>query len=155
MTERAFAEHQFAPKEAAANTPEAASTEASSRFLDEAFSFPLKFKSNDNDVYKPKEEYKNGMASEDFIKVEQWFSDEKRCGAVNQDKLQEKLGDFAKKADDMWQKIEDSNDVAAQERMGGDTMTTYSRFGKLFDELDEQHRDKLLETLPWRLRPGE
>ena len=155
MTERAFAEHQFAPKEAAANTPEAASREASSRFSDEAFSFPLKFKNNDNDVYKPKEEYKNGMASEDFMKVEQWFSDEKRCGAVNQDKLLEKLSDFAKKADDMWQKIEDGNDEDLKGRMGEDTSSTYSRFGKLFDELDETHRDKMLETIPWRLRPGE
>lgn len=153
MTEHALAQ-RFEPKEAAANTPESASHEASSRFLDEAFSFPLKFKGNE-DIYKPKEEYKNGMASEDFMKVEKWYSDEKQCGVVNQDKLLEKLSDFAKKADDMWQKIEDGNDMDLKARMGEDTLTTYSRFGKLFDQLDEQHRNKMLETIPWRLRPGE
>jgi hypothetical protein len=103
--------------------------------------------------YSPKPEYSNGLASQNLIGLEKWVDDWKNCGAIPQDQLATKITDFAKKTDDMWNKME--NDPKQFAQASKDQWLTYQRFTQVFDKLDEQHRDKVLETLPWTLRPGE
>jgi hypothetical protein len=105
------------------------------------------------DYYKPSPEYKNGLASQNLIGLEKWVDDSKHCGAINQDELASRVADFAKKTDAMWQKMESNPKDFV--RMSQDQWLTYPRFNKIFDELDESQRNKVLETLPWSLRAGE
>ncbi len=105
--------------------------------------------------FQPKEEYKNGLASEKLMDLEKWTRDEIMCGKIDQDELTKRIGEFSKKTDDMWDKMEKSNNPEEQDKMAQDESQTYPRFGNIFEQLDEEHRNKALETLPWRLRPGE
>lgn len=104
-------------------------------------------------AYEPKSEQKNGLASQEFMGIEKWVADAKRCGSVDQDQLAAKLANFADKTDKMWQKLE--NDPKTFAKASQDQWLTYGRFNKVFDLLDDKHRDKILETLPWSLRAGE
>lgn len=127
--------------------------DAATRFFDEIHSLP-KFMDKSNDYYQPNPEYKNGLASEKFLDIEKWVDDTKKCNLeISQDTLASKLSEFGKEAEDKWKTMDDDPDQ--WDAKNQDTYMTYSRFGKVFDLLDESHRDKVLETLPWRLRPGE
>lgn len=96
-------------------------------------------------------EYQNGMASQDLVPIEQLVDKSKQSGAINQEQLESELEKFAKKTDTMWHQKED-RDLDAVSK---DQYLTIPRFYKLFDILDDAHRDNLLKTLPWSLRPGE
>jgi hypothetical protein len=122
-----------------------------SRFMDD---LQARFKPDPGqERYQPSPEYKNGLASQNLIGLEKWADDSKHCGAINQDQLASKLGEFAKKTDDMWHKMEENPKEFLA--MSQDQWLTYPRFNKLFDQVDDAHRDKLLEALPWSLRAGE
>jgi hypothetical protein len=100
--------------------------------------------------YEPSAEYKNGLASQNLIGIEKWVDESKHCGAIDQDQLAAKLAGFAGKTDQMWHKMESNPKTFVSASQ--DQWLTYPRFNKMFDLLDDQHRDKLLETLPWSLR---
>lgn len=102
-------------------------------------------------LYQPRPEYQNGQASKNLIPLERWVDDSKHCGLINQEQLATKLSVFAKDTDDMWHKMEVKHLGSASK----DQSLTYGRFGQIFGLLDDSHRDKVLETLPWSLRPGE
>ncbi len=108
-----------------------------------------------NDQFQARPEYKNGLASESLMDLEKWTKDGLTCGKVDQEQLAEKISEFAKKTDAMWDKMENSGNSKDFVRMSEDEFTTTKRFNNVFDQLDDQHRDKVLESLPWRLRPGE
>ncbi len=109
-----------------------------------------------SDFSKNLPEQRNGLASEKLLEIERWADDQKNCGhSLNSDQMAEKLSKFAKEADDTWEKMEKSGDMQKFLDMSGDTYLTYNRFGDLLMQLDDARREKVLETLPWRLRPGE
>jgi hypothetical protein len=98
--------------------------------------------------YHAKAEWNNGHASQNLTEIEKWVSDSKTCGLINQDQLETKMEKFAKQTDEMWHKMS-GVDTAKDEYL------TYPRFTDMIDLLDDSHRDKLLQTLPWALKPGE
>jgi len=98
--------------------------------------------------YHAKAEWNNGHASQNLTEIEKWVSDSKTCGLINQDQLETKMENFAKKTDDMWHKM-NGVDTAKDEYL------TYPRFTDMIELLDDSHRDQLLQKLPWTLKPGE
>lgn len=109
------------------------------------------------DFYQARPEYKNGLASEKLMEIEQWFNDTKNCGKVDQGELADKLIDFAKNTGELWKKMEESLNDGTDTflKMSQDQFMTYSRFGDLLFSLDDKHREAVREHLPGALVPGE
>ena len=109
----------------------------------------------ENDIYNPRPEYRNGLASEKLLGIEKWAQDEKLCNlsGINQDQLADKLSKFAKETGEMWKKME--NRPRDLGRMAKDEWMTYPRFQKILDSLDDQHQEKIRKDIPWHLMPGE
>ncbi|MBX9685745.1 MAG: hypothetical protein K2X27_03525 [Candidatus Obscuribacterales bacterium] len=99
-------------------------------------------------------EYKNGLASEKLMDIEKWLAEEKRCGAVDQDKFMEKLSKFAEETDKTWKSMSEKVDDQFL-KMSEDQFMTYPRFTDMLFQLDEEHQNKIREVLPGSLTPGE
>lgn len=129
--------------------------EVHSRFMDDIAAKPSSNQNLPDDIYQPRPEYRNGLASEKLLGIEKWAQDEKLCSlsGINQDQLADKLVKFAKETESMWKNME--NRPKDLGRMSKDEWMTYPRFQKLLDTLDDSHQEKIRNDIPWHLRPGE